>query len=77
MRAPFWHGGLRKDKWEYLMNAGFHGPPGIADRFPRATPVNQMPEKDRDRHDRPLLVSLAPQRVAIMASTMPDFSAPT
>jgi hypothetical protein len=32
-RAPFWHGGLRKDKWECLMNTGFYGLPGIADHF--------------------------------------------
>jgi hypothetical protein len=30
MKAPFWHGGLRKDKWESLMNAGCYVPPGIA-----------------------------------------------
>lgn len=30
-KAPFWHGDLRKDKWESLMNAGFYGPPGIAE----------------------------------------------
>ena len=30
MTVTFWHGGLRKDKWEYLTNAGFYRPPGIA-----------------------------------------------
>jgi hypothetical protein len=30
MKATFWHGGLRKDKWECLMNTGFYRPPGIA-----------------------------------------------
>src|SRR5438309_11946293 len=29
-RATFWHGGLRKDKWECLMNACFYGSSGIA-----------------------------------------------
>ena len=29
-RAPFWHGSLRKDKRESLMNAGFYRPPGTA-----------------------------------------------
>src|ERR1700745_4280175 len=29
-RATFWHGGLRKDKWECLMNACFYGASGIA-----------------------------------------------
>src|SRR5688572_23696356 len=31
MKATFWHGLLRKDKWECLMNAGFYRTPGIAE----------------------------------------------
>ena len=30
MKVTFWHGGLRKDKWECQTNAGFYRPPGIA-----------------------------------------------
>jgi hypothetical protein len=30
MKVTFWHSGLRKDKWECLMHAGFYGSPGIA-----------------------------------------------
>ena len=30
MKVTFWHGGLRKDKWECLTNTGFYRPPGIA-----------------------------------------------
>ena len=30
MKVTFWHGGLRKDKWEYLTNTSFYRPPGIA-----------------------------------------------
>ena len=35
MRATVWHGGLRKHKWEYLMNAGFDRTPGIAVNHPK------------------------------------------